>query len=442
MMGVSRVKALKTHQEVFKMNCTRTELENQRIERITRAHVVVGIDIAKEKHAAQITDYRGRVLTARALSFPNTAGGFEALLRWIQEVLDQHKKRKVLVGMEPTGHYWHNLADWLLDVGIEVVLVNPVTTHRNKENRDNSPSKNDPKDALVIADVVTRGYYTEYTPHQPEFEHLKRIISEREFWVNYQSGLRNRIVRWLDMYFPEFTQVFKEWDGTRALATLRAFPLPADVMQMDAEAIVQGWVAQGMKRAGGVSGKAKASSLLHAAARSIGKAAIGTEAHQEIRRLLEGYADVQERLGAIEQEFEGLLVTIPLTEPLRSVGLGSITIAYILGCAGDLRYYAHGQQLLRRAGLNLTERTSGKHKGQIKLSKRGDSTLRKVLFLAVLQLVRHQPDFKLWHARYVQRGMGKMQSIVKLMGKLARILIGMVQRGETYRSPEQAILAA
>ncbi|OXS55373.1 hypothetical protein B1A99_24240 [Cohnella sp. CIP 111063] len=34
-----------------------------------------------------------------------------------------------------------------------------------------------------------------------------------------------------------------------------------------------------------------------------------------------------------------------------------------------------------------------------------------------------------------QRGLSKMASIVKLIGKLARIVIGMVQRGETYRSP-------
>ncbi|WP_253187075.1 IS110 family transposase [Paenibacillus sp. GP183] len=46
-----------------------------------------------------------------------------------------------------------------MNKGLNVVLVNPATTKRNKENRDNSPSKSDPKDALVIADIVCRGYY-------------------------------------------------------------------------------------------------------------------------------------------------------------------------------------------------------------------------------------------------------------------------------------------
>ncbi|WP_420819465.1 transposase [Paenibacillus thalictri] len=62
--------------------------------------------------------------------------------------------------------------------------------------------------------------------------------------------------------------------------------------------------------------------------------------------------------------------------------------------AGDLRLYSHGRQLLRRAGLNLAECASGKFRGQIKLSKRGDSMLRNYLFLGILNLVRHNEDFK------------------------------------------------
>lgn len=69
---------------------------------------------------------------------------------------------------------------------------------------------------------------------------------------------------------------------------------------------------------------------------------------------------------------------------------------------------------------------------------RGDSMLRKYLFLAVLQLARHQPDFKRWHKQNVKKGDGQDAIYVKLIGKLARILIGMVQHGETYRSLTRA----
>jgi hypothetical protein len=71
------------------------------------------------------------------------------------------------------------------------------------------------------------------------------------------------------------------------------------------------------------------------------------------------------------------------------------------------------------------------------LSKRGDATLRKYLYLAALQLVGNKPLFRQLHKNNVQvKQMKKYQSVFKLIGKLARIIIGIVGRGETF-SPEK-----
>lgn len=425
------------------MKSTRNYATNQRIERITMQHAVVGIDIAKDIHAAQITDFRGRVLTPRHLSFSNTREGFERLVRWIRDAQAKHRLSSTLVGLEPTGHYWFNLANWLLQQGIEVALVNPMTTHRNKENRDNSPSKNDPKDALTIADVVCRGFYTEYSPQTETFERLKTVMSNRESWVESSVALGNRIVRWIDLYFPEFRRVFKDWTTLRSLASLRAFPLPEDLRGKTVDDLIEGWREQGMKRAGGVSGRTSAALLLAAASTSIGESRVPKEARQDLQRLLSMHKEVTTLLLDIQKEVEALLGEIPMARQLQSIrGLGKIVVAAILGLAGDLSRYAHGRQLLRRAGLNLAECTSGKFKGQIKLSKRGDSVLRKHLYLGMVSLVGHHPDFKRWHARNQAKGMTKQASIFKLIGKLARILIGMIQHGELYRSDISVQLAA
>lgn len=418
----------------------RSHTTNQRIERITMKTAVVGIDIAKDIHAAQVTDFRGRTLTPRHLSFTNDRMGFEKLLNWIQQVQSKHRLTSVLIGLEPTGHYWFNLTQWLLTHQIPVVLVNPVTTHRNKENRDNSPSKSDPKDALVIAELVSRGYYTEYVPQTETFERIKTLMSDREFWVKMLGSLSNRIVRWIDLYFPEFRQVFEDWTCVRAIATLKAFPLPSELQQRTVEEVVQGWYEQGMRRAGGMTGKAKAAQLLQAASRSIGHPHAREEARRDLARLIEEYERIVQQLHEMQQEVEALLEELPLARQLRSIpGLGTITIAALLACAGDLSQYAHGRQLLRRAGLNLAEHTSGKHKGEVKLSKRGSGMLRKYLYLGTLSLIAQNPEFKRMHERNQSKGMKKMASVFKCIGKLARIIIGMVQRGETYR-PERMYL--
>ncbi|MFD0696541.1 transposase, partial [Paenibacillus sp. GCM10027628] len=116
------------------MKFKQSEGQNQRIERISTTHLVVGIDMAKETHVAQVTNYHGIVLSNRHLSFHNSVEGFEKLQRWVEGLQQKHRLKSVIFGMEPTGHYWWNLANWLTNKGYNVVQVNPATTKRNKEN--------------------------------------------------------------------------------------------------------------------------------------------------------------------------------------------------------------------------------------------------------------------------------------------------------------------
>ncbi|WP_409342560.1 IS110 family transposase [Paenibacillus sp. MBLB4367] len=422
------------------MKFKQSDGQNQRIERITTSHLVVGIDMAKETHVAQATNYRGIVLTSQHLSFKNTLQGFEKLQRWIDALQQKHRLKNILIGMEPTGHYWYSLANWLVEKGVNVVLVNPATTKRNKENRDNCPSKSDPKDALVIADVVSRGYYYEYIRQATHFQRLRTIMSDREFWVTNSVRMQNRIVRWLDIRFPEYASVFKDWTCPRSIATLKEFPAPFDLRGQSTAEVITGW-RKYMKRAGGSTGILKAAELLSKAAQSVGESVALSEAKQDLQRLLEEYERIAGILDQIEKEIATLLGEIPITSQLRSVkGLGTIYIAAILAGTGDLKQYVHGRQLLRKAGLNLAESMSGKRKGQIVLSKRGDSTLRKYMYLATLTLVGTNPVFRQLHENNVQaKRMSKQQSIFKLLGKLARILVGMVQHDESF-TPEKTVL--
>jgi transposase len=415
------------------MKFKQTDGQNQRIERITTSHLIVGIDMAKETHVAQATNYRGIVLTSQHLSFKNTLQGFEKLFRWINGLQQKYKLKDVLIGMEPTGHYWYSLANRLVEKDVNVVLVNPATTKRNKENRDNCPSKSDPKDALVIADVVSRGYYYENIRQATHFQRLRTIMSDREFWVTNSVRMQNRIVRWLDIRFPEYASVFKDWTCPRSIATLKQFPSPLDLKGQSTAEVISGW-RKYMKRAGGSTGIQKAAELLSKAAQSVGEVVALNEAKQDLQRLLEEFERITGILHQIEQEIATLLGEIPFSSQLRSIkGLGTIYIAAILAGAGDLKPYAHGRQLLRKAGLNLAESMSGKRKGQIILSKRGDSTLRKYMYLATLTLVGTNPVFRQLHQNNVQvKGMSKQKSIFKLLGKLARILIGMVQHEESF----------
>lgn len=403
--------------------------QNQRIERITSHHLIIGIDVAKFNHVARATDYRG-IERGSYLVFSNDLEGYEKLYQWMQSIMLAFSKTDVIFGVEPIGHYWFNLACWLKEKQLELVLVNPFQVKRNKENRDNSPTKNDIKDALVIADMVKNGYYTETHIQAEPYRALRQLVSTREFVVKQISGVVNQMYRWTDMYFPEFQQIFKDITSKTALATLAEFAHPSDLRQLTVPDIVTGWKKH-LKRAGS---RKVAIALIHAAQRTAGIPNCVEEAKLSILILLQQLQMYRDQLNQLEEKMSGLLQSIPSVKLIRTIkGINDITLAALYSEAGDLSGFAHGNQLLRLAGLHLSENSSGTYRGEVKITKRGRPGLRKLLFMTVFQMVSINPEFRAMHQYNKQvKKMNGMKSIMKLCGKLARILVAMAKNHSDY----------
>ncbi|KRE47800.1 IS110 family transposase [Paenibacillus sp. Soil522] len=403
--------------------------QNQLIEKITAQHLVVGIDIAQQTHVARAVNFRG-IIIGDYLSFSNDEEGFHSLLLWIEKLQTTHRLSAAIIGMEPTGHYWLNVSRWLTERHFEVVLVNPHLVKKNKENRDNTPSKSDRKDALVIADMVKNGYYS-FTRTTPEaFEDLRVLLSNLDFVVKRLVSAKNQIHRWVDVVFPELRHVFKDITCIGSLATLRLFPTPAEISKLQPQNLIQGWKTI-MKRH---SGAKKAKALIELASHSVGSQSAIQYYKLHLKQLLAEYDLACGQLVVVEKEISSVLERIPFAKSILAIkGISIISLAGILGEAGDLSGFVHGNALLRHAGLNLAEASSGKWTGQMKISKRGRSRLRRFLFMATMSLVMNNSEFQAMHKHNVQvKKMKKMRSIMKLCGKLARILVGMARSGLAY----------
>ncbi|WP_394223948.1 IS110 family transposase [Priestia aryabhattai] len=87
------------------MDCT----QNEKLNQVTPHMFIVGVDIAKFKHIARAQDDRGQIL-GKSHTCTNTKERFDIFFAWMEEMQHKHEKADVLVGMEPTGHYWLNLA--------------------------------------------------------------------------------------------------------------------------------------------------------------------------------------------------------------------------------------------------------------------------------------------------------------------------------------------
>jgi transposase len=253
-------------------------------------------------------------------------------------------------------------------------------------------------------------------------------MSNRDVVVKRLVSSVNQINRWVDIVFPELRQVFKDVTGKGAIATLRLFPTPMELSSMKPEEIVAGSL---MKRQLGLK---KAYLLRNVAMKSVGtRQAI--EAYKfHLVQLLEEYDLAVQQLDRVELAIKNELTKIPFADKLLKIkGISEISLAGILGEAGDLSGFSHGNSLLRYAGLHLSEASSGKWKGQIVISKRGRSRLRRFLYLATISLVVNNAEFKAIHSNNVKvKKMKKMKSIMKLVGKLARIFVRIARNNESY----------
>lgn len=343
--------------------------QNQKIAQITPSTLIVGIDIAKDKHVARFQDDRGMEFGKRVF-FDNRIHGFELLLERVAHIQKDEGKTNVIFGVEPTGHYWTSLAYFLTARGYEFVLVNPMHVKKSKQ--------------LMIID--------------------------------------GRVQINLQRYFPEFQDVFKDWSGKAALCTLRTFPFPSDIREMSPEEVLAQWKTV-IK--GGVGIK-RAITLVEKANKSIGVDVGVRFARQELHNLLDEYELYQKQLTTLDQEIEELLIDLPGAEEMTVIkGIGPITVATFYAEIGDIRNYTHPQQLVNMAGLSLQEHSSGKYKGQTRITKRGRRRLRRAIYLAVRPLVANNPTFKALHTYYTKRPdrpLKKQQSLIALCGKLLRVL--------------------
>ncbi|MGY3316453.1 transposase [Peribacillus simplex] len=411
------------------MNFKMQDKQNQLIERISDTHLIIGVDIAQQLHVARAVNFRG-IVVGDPITFENNEEGFVKLLNWIHDLKRLKNLDAAIVGMEPTGHYWINLSKWLYNQNIEVVTVNPHLVKRNKENRDNTQSKSDKKDALVIADMVKNGYYSFIRPSSESFEKLRVLMSNRDVIVKRLVMSINQVNRWVDVVFPELRQVFKDVTCKGAIATLRLFPTPDEISSLETLDVMRGWKSL-MKRQ---PGPKKAQLLINLAKSSIGTGQALDAYKLHLEQLLEEYDLAVKQLERVEQQVKEVLYKIPFAKKLLMIkGISEISLAGILGESGDLSGFSHGNSLLRHAGLHLAEASSGKWKGQIVISKRGRSRLRRFLYLATMSLVMNNPEFKAVHSHNVKvKKIKKMKSIMKLIGKLARIFVGIARRNESY----------
>ena len=228
-------------------------------------------------------------------------------------------------------------------------------------------------------------------------------------------------------------------DGRFSLKLLEQAPFPEDLIALGEDGIRKVWQAakirgRGYSRAGEIIEYAKASIGIKDGAIA-GKTAV----KWFVQRILE----LDEELAVIENQIKEKCQEIPHADNILEMsGIGETTLSGILAEMGDISRFDDVKEIQKLSGLGLVARSSGKHKGETKISYRGRKRLRYWLFQAAKSVVAHAEEFKELHRYYTTRSdnpLKKMQSLIVIACKLLRIIYTILKNGTVYDSKKMLL---
>jgi transposase len=402
-------------------------LRAKRVRTVKEGTLIATVDIGMTMNTGYCTTIDGR--DTKVFKFGNTREGFDKFWSLVAASKTRFHCDEVIVGYESTGHYAEPLVHYLTDKPVRIVQVNPMHTKRLKEVNDNSPGKTDNKDPRVIADVMRLGRALTIVIPEGEAAYLQRLNNARERHVGERTALLNQMQQLVFIIFPEFKQVIKKMRGKTVRFILNKYTTPEAIRTLD-----KGQFGEEMRRRSmGKLGIKDAELLINLARGTVGVKEGVPGVALDIRHIIAQLDAIDRFIAEIEAEMTLTLERIPCSMRLLSIkGLGVVSVAGLIGEVGNFSKFKTQSEIMKLAGLDLYEVSSGKRKGQRRISKRGRSLMRKVLYYAAVLMVRKNGIMYDYYERLTGRGMVRMRALVAVSRKLLCIVHAIMRDDRDY----------
>lgn len=402
--------------------------QNKRLNQVTADVLAIGLDIDSKTHFSRAFDWRGFEFTKRVFKFFNTYVGFLTFLRWLDELIQKTGMKKIIMGCEPTGCYWITFQKFLQDHDILLVTVNPYSVKKCKESDDNSPEKSDLKDQKTIARPIKDGRFSASYLPKGVYVEIREVSVCRDQIMKQHVRLSNQIQGWLQKYFPEYFECYKDWNSTNGLMVLQNAPLPQDIIKLGADGINQIWREAKVR---GV-GMRRAMTLMEAVHDSVGLGG-GETARLEIWILANDYTAKAEQLKRLDAYLEQEIMKVPNVEKLLAIkGVGLSTVIGFVAEVGDIGHFTDPKQIQKLAELEITKNSSGKKKGRPGISKMGKRKLQRTMYESAKSLINWNAAFSevfLCYRNRERKPLGGMQAKIAVACKAIRVFFVILKRG-------------
>lgn len=415
-------------------------------QRIKRTTLVIGMDIGNGFNAMCLMNKEGEVLGKYPWIY-NTRKGFDFFTKVIEAMKAKKGFKDVLIGMEPTGHYWRKIAYFAKGKGYEVRFVRTTALRHQRELDESSSAKSDVRDAVTIANITREGKYIDTVIEDGVLRQLRTLAHVRERIQRYNTGSKHALRAVLDDYFPELKDIFWSMKSRGLWAVLENSPFPEDVMKIGLRRLTE-LIAKSSRRKGAAA--KKAAELYQAARETVGLKEIGLADRYRVKMYLEEVQRSEERLKEIEKQMKKLLEEVPSAKQILSIpGVGVLSCAVFLGELGNPSNFQHAKQIIKYAGYDPQENDSGQRIGRKIISKKGRWLLRKYLYFMSMRAIHRSEFFREYYQRKIKRGnrfgqpLKKKEALCAVAIKLIKVIFALLRdkRAFTAKAPELALAA-
>jgi len=146
---------------------------------------------------------------------------------------------------------------------------------------------------------------------------------------------------------------------------------------------------------------------------------------------------IDKQLAEVAQEIEKTInQDIDIRDKVKKIckvkGLGILTVATVIAETNGFILFKNQRQLVSYAGYDVIENTSGNHIGKTKISKKGNSHIRRVLHMPAFSVVKYEPHYKGLYERVFDRTRIKMKGYVAVQKKLLVLIYTLWKKNEEY----------
>lgn len=384
----------------------------------------IGCDASKGYADFVVLD-ENREVVEKGFQLDDTQKGHTAFRKYIGKLVEKYPDTVLHAGVESTGCYENN---WLAEMRelsnlfpLKSARINPCGIKKFKEAEMVRCSTDEVSSAAIAG-------YMQAHPRKVIYDQDDQFYTARRQWNSIALMKKAKVQLQNSLHMQLYT-------SNPGLLRYCSFGMPGWILKLLAKyptALQLGRARlQSIMKCAGISMK-KAEGVQKNVKESV-SSTTDEFTVWTIQQLVFQIRSLEKSIAVLEKELAKKWASHPSVKLCSSIGGVGITSALgLLINIRDVRLYSSVSNLTSYFGMHPVYRVSGDGKAGFHLSKKGRVQPRAILFMCVLNGIRHNPVIRELYKKCLRKGMNRMAAIGVCMHKLLRIVYGVLKNNTPF----------